>query len=185
MNNSIVVGSLGAIAKQSGQSLAETFLSCDVVILVDTSGSMSSHDSVGGRTRYDQACTELAQLQTNLPGKIAVIAFSDEVQFCPSGIPHNFGGGTDLAKGLRFIKAADVTGMKFILISDGQPDAPKEALFVAKTFKNHIDVIFVGPEGGSGRDFLKRLAKATGGQAVTAEAAKQLKATVETLLLKG
>jgi hypothetical protein len=47
MSNQLVKGSLGQIAKQSGQSLAQTFISCDVVVIVDTSGSMGSQDSRG------------------------------------------------------------------------------------------------------------------------------------------
>ena len=186
MNNSIVVGSLGALSKNSNLSLAESFMSAELILLVDTSGSMNTHDSAGGRSRYDQAVTELTSLQAHMPGKIAVVAFSSDVQFCPSGIPYNFGGGTDLVKGLRFIHQADsIPGMKFILVSDGQPDDPSEALRVARTFKNHIDVIYVGNgRHPDGREFLERLAKATGGQSVTAEAAKQLAASVQTLLLK-
>jgi Mg-chelatase subunit ChlD len=186
MNNQIVVGSLGALSKNSNQSLAESFMSAEVIILTDTSGSMGQHDANQGRSRYDQACHELTQLQASMPGKIAVVSFSDEVQFCPSGIPFNFMGGTDLAKGLRFIHAADcIPGMKFIVVSDGQPDSESDALAVARKFKNHIDVIYVGSERHpEGREFLERLAKATGGQSVTAEAAKQLASTVQTLLLK-
>jgi hypothetical protein len=43
----IVAGSMGAIAQQIGKSLAETFLSAEVIIIVDTSGSMSTMDSLG------------------------------------------------------------------------------------------------------------------------------------------
>lgn len=91
----------------------------------------------------------------------------------------------DLAGGLRFIKVADeIPGMKFILVSDGDPDDRPGALTIAQTFKNHIDVIYVGPENNpSGRDFLYRLAQSTGGKGVTAEKAVELSATVQRLLL--
>jgi hypothetical protein len=129
------------------------------------------------------ACDELATLQTSLPGKIAVIAFSSDVQFCPSGVPTYFGGGTDMAKALQFAKVADVPGMQFILISDGQPDDPDRTLTIARTYKNKISVIYVGPEDLSlGRDFLDKLAKTTGGQFVTVECAN-LKAGIETIFL--
>ena len=124
MNNQIVVGSLGAIARQENKSLAETFVSCDVICIVDTSGSMASCDSRGGLSRYDVACQELAQLQANLPGKIGVISFSSTVMFCPGGKPDYLGGGTDLAQALRFTKVADFEGMRFIIISDGDPSDP-------------------------------------------------------------
>ena len=47
----VVKGSLTDIAKQNGTSLAETFLSADVIVLVDTSSSMEAHDAPGGKSR--------------------------------------------------------------------------------------------------------------------------------------
>ena len=64
-----------------------------------------------------------------------------------------------------------------------KPDSEDEALKVAKTFNARIDTIYVGPENGDGRDFLKRLASASGGQGDTAAQVKELAATVENLLL--
>lgn len=185
-DNPLVAGSLRDIAQKSNQSLAETFISCDVVILVDTSGSMSTKDSRGGKSRYDVACEELAALQGSLPGKIAVLSFSSDVMFCPSGVATFFGGGTAMAKALQFAKVADMaTGMQFILISDGEPDSASNALAVAKTYRNKIDTIYVGPEDRpTGREFLMKLAKASGGQTITADRAKELKSGIEQLLLK-
>ncbi len=184
MNNTqLVPGSLSAIAQQSNQSIAETFVNADVVIIVDTSGSMCACDSRGNRSRYDVACEELKNLQSSLPGKLALLSFSDDVIFCPSGVPFNYEGGTDLAKALKFAKVADVIGMRFIVISDGEPHDEEGALKAARTYKNKIDTIFVGPEGGSGQDFLRRLAAASGGQGVTADRVKELASNVERLLL--
>lgn len=184
MNTAIIPGSLGAIAQQSNKSIAETFVNADAIVIVDTSGSMDSHDSRGGRSRYDVACEELAQLQNTLPGKIAVIAFSTEVIFCPNGKPTYMGGRTDLAKALTFAKIADVPGMKFIIISDGEPDSRDEALSIAGTYRNKIDVIYVGPEEKpSGRDFLRRLAEISGGTITTANKAQGLLEATKTLLL--
>lgn len=183
MKNSIVVGSLSAIAEQNKASIAETFVNADVVIIVDTSGSMSACDSRGGKSRYDVACEELRNLQASLPGKLALLSFSDDVIFCPSGIPFNYEGGTHLDKALKFAKIADVKGIRFIVISDGEPHNEQAALDVAKTFKARIDCIFVGPEGGSGQAFLNRLAKASGGQGVTAAQVNKLADNVQRLLL--
>lgn len=184
MNNQIVIGSISAIAHQTNKSIAETFASCDCIIIVDVSGSMDQKDSRGGRSRYDIACDELAQLQASLPGKIAVIAFSNEPVFCPGGVPLYQGGGTNMAKALRFTKIADIPGMRFILISDGEPDNERETLAVAQTYHNKISTIFVGPEERpAGRDFLNRLAAATGGLGVTVDRAKELKSHIEKLLL--
>ncbi len=184
-STALVPGSLGALAKQSGASLAETFLSADVIVICDTSGSMGMHDSRGGKSRYDVELEELARLQADLPGKVAVIAFSSDVMFCPNGAPFNYGGGTDMAKALNFAHVADVDGMRFILISDGMPDSANEALTAAGKYRNRIDTIFVGPENDAegGRAFLAKLAKASGGKAVTADRAKELASHVERLLL--
>lgn len=185
MNNQIVAGSISSISQKSGKSLAETFMSADVIVIVDTSGSMNSFDSRGGLSRYEVACQELSMLQRSLPGKIAVIGFSDSTEFCPGGLPRMQGGGTDMAKALQFVKIADLPGMRFILISDGEPDDEGETLRIAKTFSNHIDVVFVGPENNPyGRNFLNRLAATTGGKSVTADRAKELAASVTQLLLE-
>lgn len=187
MNNQIIPGSLGAIAHQNNKSIAETFLSCDIIVIVDCSGSMSTTDSRGGKSRADVANAELAALQNNLPGKIAVIGFANDTQFCPSGIPTAPGASTDMEKALKFVKIADpIPDMKFFLISDGQPDDEQATLRVARTFKNKINTIYVGPEDTpTGRDFLQKLAKATGGQTTTADRAKELTSKIEKLMLKG
>lgn len=183
MNTNIVKGSLAAIAQEQNKSIAESFVDASVIIIVDTSGSMCAEDARGGKSRYEVACEELKNLQASLPGKLALLSFSDDVIFCPSGIPFNYEGGTDLAKALKFAKLADVTGIRFIVISDGQPHSEEEAIKVARTFRAKIDTIYVGPEGGEGQAFLKRLAKASGGQGVTAAKVAQLADNVNRLLL--
>jgi len=188
MNQSALVpGSIAALAQQQGASLAETFINADVIVICDTSGSMGSCDSRGGRSRYDVELEELAGLQRRLPGKIAVLSFSSQVMFCPGGQPYNFGGGTNLAGALDFARVADVPGMKFIVISDGQPDEPGAALTAARKYKAKIDTVYCGPEDdwGGGRSFLAQLAQASGGQAVTADRVLELGAKVEQLLLSG
>ena len=182
-NNAIIPGSISAVAQAQNQSIAETFINADVIIIVDTSGSMDQGDSRDGRTRYDVACEELKNLQAQLPGKLALLSFSDNVIFCPSGIPFQFSQMTNLAKALKFAKVADMAGMRFIVISDGEPDSEEEALKVSKTFKARIDTIYVGPRGGDGEAFLNRLAKASGGQGVTAAQVKKLADNVQKLLL--
>ena len=189
MNNpkSIITGSISSIAKQSGKSIAESFVGADVIVLVDTSGSMSARDSKNNQSRYDVACAELASLQQNLPGKVAVISFSSDVMFCPNGTPFNFGCSTDMVKALQFCKVADnIPNMRFILISDGEPDDKPGTLSIARTYKNKIDVIYVGSElHPTGRDFLQELARATGGKSVTVDRAKELQAGIVQLLKAG
>ena len=156
-NTALVPGSLQAIAKQQNQSIAETFLGADAIILVDVSGSMSG-------SPFDQACGELRKLQADLPGKVAVIGFSDAPEFAPSGRPHFSSGGTDLARALTFVHVADGCGVRFIVISDGYPNDPEAALREASKFESRIDTVFIGSAGDPGAEFLKKLAAASGGQ---------------------
>jgi hypothetical protein len=180
----IVPGSLTAIAQRDGASLAESFANAEVVIICDVSGSMQIEDSRNNRSRYDVELEELAKLQATMPGKIAVLAFSDNVEFVPGGVPPMMGQRTMLDKALKFAKIADVSGMRFILISDGCPDQEGEALAIAATYKNRIDCIYVGPEAmPEGRDFLLSLSRLRGGVQVTADRAKELCAAVQQLLL--
>lgn len=181
-NQALVPGSLSSIAKERNRSLAESFLSVDVLLIVDVSSSMLSPDAPGNRKRYDVAVEELKRLQADMPGKIGVVAFSDSVQFCPRGHPTGSFGSTDMARALQFVQPADGTGVRFILISDGEPDSGDDTLRVAKTFKTHIDTVYIGPEGRRGREFLKRLAAATGGEFVQSEHIAELAGPVLKLL---
>lgn len=186
-NNAIVPGSLSAIANQEGRALAETFLSVDAILMVDTSGSMTSEDAPGNISRHDAAEAELKRLQAQLPGKIAVISFSDIAMFCPNGLPFRQDGGTQVSEALRLVKPADDCGIRFFLISDGQPHDGPEALRIARTFKSRIDTIFIGPERDTmgGRKWLEELARATGGKMEKSAAPGMLGAPVERLLLEG
>jgi len=184
MSTEIIKGSLTSVARHKGLTLAQSFLSADAIVLIDTSGSMGTHDAGDNRTRYAVACNELARLQAENSGKLAVVAFSDSVQFCPSGIPPYLGANTKLAKALKFIKPGDACGLQVILISDGEPNAPAEALKVARGFKSRISTIYVGPEGGAGQKFLAELAAACNGQAIRQDAGRLnlLHESVERLL---
>lgn len=167
--SNITKGSLADIARTQGTTLAESFLSCDAVVIVDTSASMNVCDVGEDRTRsrYLAACDELRKLQEAMPGKVAVVSFSGSTEFCPGGVPRYIGSTTDMTGALQFVKIADGTGIKLILISDGEPDSPSETLKVARTFTTKIDTIFIGPEGSEGARFLRELSEATGGIATT------------------
>lgn len=167
MSQALVYGSLQDVAQRRNKPVAETFLEVDVLILVDTSYSMDEHDCPGGRRRYDLACEEMIRLQRDLPGKVGIISWNSNALFCAGGVPSTPYGSTNLTGALEFVKPVDGTSIKLILISDGEPDRAEPALDLAKTFKSKIDCIYIGPEAGDGRDFLRRLAVATGGQSVS------------------
>lgn len=182
----VATGSMADVATKGNTSVAESFVSCDAVVVIDVSSSMKTRDGHDNQRRYDVACAELAELQRTLPGRVAVIAFSDTVIFVPGGLPPMIGGGTDLAAALQFAKVADVPDMRFIIISDGEPNDEHAALDVASRYTNRIDTIYVGPrEWPAGQAFLQRLANASGGASVTADRAAELADRIETLLLGG
>jgi len=146
---------------------------------------MKSKDARMDQSRYEVALEELTYLQKTLPGKVAIVAFSDNPVFVPGGCPPMLGKGTDVAGTLRFVQPADGT-VRFILISDGEPDDEWEALKVAAEFTSRIDCIYVGPEGDRrGAGFLERLAKQGRGKYVKAGLADQLCDSVIHLLSAG
>ena len=185
METAIVAGSISDVAITKGKPLALAFMDVETVVIVDTSGSMSAQDSRNGLSRYSVACSELSKLQAGQPGKILVISFSDEAKVCLNGVPYNFMGGTLVGRALQFAKQYDISGMNIIVISDGEPMDENEALAVARTFINPISTVYVGPpDEPRGREFLGRLAMATGGKTVTSDRAKELATSIQTLLLK-
>jgi hypothetical protein len=163
----LVYGSLQDVAQREKKSVAETFLSVDALVMVDTSGSMVMTDCQNNRSRYDLACEQLIRLQRDLPGKIGVISWNSYQNFHAGGLPTSPCGGTDMAGVLRFVKPADNTSIKLILISDGEPDDEDKALKLAGQFKSKIDTIYCGPESGFGREFMRKLAMVTGGVSVS------------------
>jgi len=184
MSQEIVFGSLGYIAQHSRLSIVESFLNVDAILIVDISASMLERDCQYGHTRYAVAVQELERLQRAQPGKVAVIEFACTALFAPGGIPSQPSGTTNLTGALQYVKPADGCGIKIILISDGDPDNELTALDVARSFKTKIDTVYIGPEGGHGADFLRRLSAATGGLNVTQDvrAIAHLSDTVTKLL---
>lgn len=184
MTNAIVTGSIAAVANRDGLSLAESFLNCEIVVLIDQSGSMAANDAPGRRSRFEAADAELTRLQREHPGQVAVISFSSHVTFCPGGVPGRDGGGTDMAAELNFAQVCDGAS-KIVLISDGEPDSQGAALSVAARYAHPIHTVYIGPEDDrdGGRAFLARLAAATGGRTFQSAAPGLLAESVQALLL--
>jgi hypothetical protein len=165
-NNKIVAGSLGAVSKKQGQSLAKGFLDVKAFVMVDISASMFMKDAPGGQSRYNAACQQLERLQNEMPGEVGVASFSDVANFCPSGVPIGTNSGTDMIAALNMMKMADGCGIRLVLISDGEPNDQAGTLKLAAKFTSKIDTIFVGNEMAGGAEFLRKLSAATGGIAV-------------------
>ena len=168
LNTAIVKGSLSSIAKAKGITTGEAFANAKLIVLLDTSASMSRQDAPGGQERYRAAVNQLAKLQAERQGEVVVVSWSTHAQYAPNGIPAFLGESTDLANALKFVKHADGL-FEFCVISDGEPDDEKAALAIASKFKSKISTIYIGPEDGAGRDFLRRLAATAKGTSGTCE----------------
>ncbi len=188
MSTAVVPGSLSSVAQANGISLAQAFLDCEIMAVVDVSGSMLSRDGRGGKTRWEVAQDELTKLQGSHPGKVGLIAFSDRAEFQPGGMLPTvgmLGGSTDLAGALRYASIVDGT-VRYVVISDGWPDDEADALSVAAGMQSDIDCIYTGPEGDrSGAEFLVRLARRKGGRFVRASSADLLADRIAALLPAG
>lgn len=163
---SSVKGSLQSVANKQAITVAQAFVDAEIIVLLDVSVSMTARDGYPYNldSRFKKACNQLAKLQSEDPGKVALVCFDDRQTFESSGIGRQPHGSTDIAGALSFVHKADGTGMQFVLISDGEPDNEESALDQAKQFKSKVHTIYIGPENGQGADFLKRLSAVTGGQ---------------------
>ena len=193
-NKEIAEGSLSAIAKAEGKSLAESFANADVAIMLDVSGSMGKCDApteMGMVSRHDSAEIQVRRLQEKYQGKVALFCFSDTVLFVPDGIPVRLNGLTEMNRALRFLKRADGMGIKLILLSDGAPTDGEEAVLkTAREFTSRIDCIYIGPDGADhyydgGKEFLARVAETSGGRFVVTEEVADFYEDAEIFLLTG
>ena len=182
----VVPGSLKAIADAGGMDVMSVLMDVEAIILLDQSGSMAAHDTRDGRSRYNVADEELQNLQAMYPGKLALVEFSDRAQFCPGGMPTRMGRGTNMIAPLEWIVASGADGLfDIIMVSDGEPDEESRTLDFARRMKGAIHTIHIGPDGGYGADFLRRLAAATGGRRFEADKPGELGAGVIALLSDG
>lgn len=160
-----VKGSLSERAGDLNIGIEEAFVKADIVAMIDVSSSMS--DMVNRSTRWELATKELEKIQEAYPGRVALLSFSSHVRFHPDGKPDHPSGMTKMTECLELARMADVPGMTFILISDGEPNNDWSALEEAKKFENKINTVFIGPDGDYGEQFLRDLAAATGGEHAT------------------
>jgi hypothetical protein len=190
MNKTLITGSLYQVSQQSQKPLAELFIDVRAAVIVDVSASMDRRDARDGKSRWQVAGEELTKLQAEMPGQIALFAFSDRVQFTPSGVlpeTGKLGSTTKMSAALKHVKTMglDIDGIRIMLVSDGEPNDQKATLDQAAKFTQRIDTIFVGPEGSKGASFLDELAKASGGIAATADCVSDLADTAMLLLMEG
>jgi hypothetical protein len=159
-------GSIKDVADRNNQSVADAMMEAEVIVIVDVSSSMGwnkdddySWEPTGkDNTRWHHANVALENLQRKFDGKIIVMDFGDEANWRLDGNIAKAYGGTNLTDALELAKDFDGVGMKFIVISDGEPNNQFTALAVAKQFTDPIDTIYIGPASGQGEQFLRSLA---------------------------
>lgn len=127
------------------------------VFIADVSGSMR------GR-KYDRLKDSLRRTASDVGA--AVVAFNYVARWCDSvdDIPPPE-GGTDLAAALRL--AAGRFPAEVVVFSDGLPNDERAALEAAALVPGIISCVFVGDDGDrAGMDFMRKLARVGGGEAV-------------------
>lgn len=162
-------GSINDVAARKGQSISEVMADADAIVMIDVSGSMadpvsSMYGSYGynsGPTRWQAANDALASLQQKFEGRIIVIKFDVTADWVLDGNIPAANGSTNLTDALLLAKEFDETGMRFIVISDGEPNSVHEAKRVADSFVDPIDTIYIGPAHGHGGQFLKSISTGT------------------------
>jgi hypothetical protein len=186
MNQLQVKGSLTETQRQRNLSFAEVFVTVEAVVVCDISGSMSTQDvncEDGFKTRFEETNRQLKKLQSRMPGKLAVVEFSDDAVFCPDGQLTGVKGGTDLLGALQFVSPAAGCGIKFIIVSDGLPDSPEDTLRYAGQLHEQLNCIHIGKDD-RGKTFMDRLAKVSGGQSLESEV-QLLSDNIQKLLTSG
>lgn len=173
--------SLSAIVTARAAAAAEA--KRRIVILCDTSGSMSMEDASGGRRRIDALQSVLTSLREKHP-RIRLFSFADTLSPCDAGILPQPGGGTNLGGALENVVVYLNNHALLILISDGEPDSEMLALQAARKLPCRLEVFFVGPEGGAGSAFLAKLAASVGGgfSSTPLSQVRQLESKVERIL---
>ncbi|KPV52689.1 hypothetical protein SE17_13990, partial [Kouleothrix aurantiaca] len=113
--------------------------------------------------------------------QIAIIAFGDEAEACPGGVPPLPSGWTQLHLALDMAREADTGSMKFVIISDGLPQMQELAYRSAEKFTVPIDVIYVGKDSG-GENFMREFAGKIGGEFYTDTSTMLLTTTISRML---
>lgn len=181
-------------AANTGSAVMDALLRVEMIVLLDQSGSMNGMDTRDGRSRFDVAEDELAKLQARYPGKLALVEFSDVVNFLPGGVPTRIGSSTNMIAALRWLEALGVgDAFTVVLISDGEPtegtnyggDPETDTIHVARGLNCPINTIYIGEEAGPGEEFLRRLAGATSGRQFEADKPGELMPGILALLGSG
>jgi hypothetical protein len=149
-------GSLRALVKEREQRS---------LLLVDVSGSMGDIISSGenrGQRKIDALRKVVATLRETHP--VPVAAFGLEgyggTVAMVDGIPEPQ-GMTPMHSAFDFGRREGATHL--VLVTDGVPDSRQMALDAARNFGGVIDTFYIGDPDAEGAEFLRQIAKLTGG----------------------
>jgi len=169
---------LASSIRKKRESRATAAAKIDRVILFDGSGSMGATDAVDlngmpcsrwGALEYAWqvlASSDLAK------GRLGAYVFSSglvPVRGSASGkivdLPY-VGQGTEMCRALKTAAAHRNARLRVLLVSDGEATdgSPAEVVGAAVAIGSPVDTVYVGPKNGPGRDTLRRVAEATGGE---------------------
>ena len=163
----------GLVAKADFNSLMGKLYHLDKALLLDTSYSMTSVvESLDGQpVRAIDNLRTLAEEFRHL----RKFSFNSTITEIGGWVPEP-SGGTDLAKAFRYVKEQGCK--QVVLITDGQPDSPEDALYEARGL--HVDIYYIGPQPCP--DFVHQLALQCGGTVgqsdLTSENIKQIGQTI-------
>lgn len=144
-------------------------------LLIDISGSMADEDGEGNSKH-----SIMQGIVSRLPEGIRKFAFNSNCRELDSVIPEP-AGGTNMAGAFSYVKSQGIK--EVILITDGQPDSPRDAL--AEAIGLTINIVYIGPKPEP--QFLKDLARQANGTFVDidmleAGSANQLENKIQLLL---
>ncbi len=130
------------------------------IVLLDVSGSMNQ-ETRSGKSRI-QILNEVVK---NGFGAIRKFAFSDRFFECFGELQAS--GSTELVNAFENLPKGK---LDLCLLSDGCPtDSEFECIETAKSLGYPVNVMYIGDSGDAGELFMKELAKATGGKAVSVD----------------
>ena len=140
-----------------------------LLAILDLSGSMAQKDAgEGNQRRVDVLKDALGQLVESFPNQVVAIGFNSDAFSIQLNVALKPEGCTSLYKALVLADVqAKIIG-NVVLVSDGQPTDGKndDSLALVQGWSLagvKFSVVYCGPEGGMGEQFLHRLTKAGGG----------------------
>ena len=143
----------------------------DRIILLDTSGSMSSMTDNVEKRKIDALRQVVYDLRAD-GHRFRQIVFGSSVEM-REDIPEP-DGGTPLTEAIEL--AREHRPGRLIIISDGIPDSPGTAIESAKKLGVPVDCFYVGPRPSQGEVFMSQLADATHGSSHVGDLGKGVKA---------